>query len=135
MSGLFVFQSPFRFQVWPKTKTLQIVPDSFASTYPLMVSSTSPREAFLACPLSPPWNLPFFTADSTLSSPCPGYDPPLSRPRSSLAHLGSLPPYNLVLWTDGSVPFPLGKGDSGILANCSLRDTEATLSLWASPIC
>ena len=30
------------------------------------------------------------------------------------------PPYDLVLWTDGSVPFPFGKHGSGVLANCSL---------------
>ena len=29
-------------------------------------------------------------------------------------------PHDLVLWTDGSVPFPLGKGSSGVFANCSL---------------
>ena len=32
-----------------------------------------------------------------------------------------------MLWTDGSVPFPFGKGGSGVLANCSLCGTEATL--------
>ena len=35
-----------------------------------------------------------------------------------LAHLDSLPPNHLVLWTDGSVPF--GGGGSGVLANFSL---------------
>ena len=30
---------------------------AFASTHPLMLPSTSPREAILACPPSPPWNL------------------------------------------------------------------------------
>ena len=33
-----------------------------------MLPSTSPRRAFLACPPSPPWNLLFFTVESTLSS-------------------------------------------------------------------
>ena len=41
------------------------------------------------------------------------------------------PPHDLVLWTDGSVPFPFGKGGSGVLANCSLCGTEATLSFSA----
>ena len=40
-----------------------------------------------------------------------------------------------MLWTDGSVPFPLGKGGSGVLANCSLCGTEATLSFSAGPVC
>ena len=37
----------------------------------------------------------------------------------------------MVLWTDGSVPFPFGKGSSGVLANCSLCGIEATLSFLA----
>ena len=49
--------------------------------------------------------------------------------RSALAHLDSIPPYDLVLWTDGSVPFRFGKGGSGVLANCSLRGHSATRSL------
>ena len=36
-------------------------------------------------------------------------------------------------WTDGS--FPFGKGDSGVLANCSLCGTEATLSFSAGLVC
>ena len=39
---------------------------AFASTHPLMLSSTSHREALLACLLFPRWNLPSFTAESTL---------------------------------------------------------------------
>ena len=45
------------------------------------------------------------------------------------------PAYDLVLWTDGSVPFPFGKDGSGILANCSLCDIEATLFFSAGPVC
>ena len=41
----------------------------------------------------------------------------------------------MVLWTDGSVSFPFGKGGSGVLANCSLCGAEATLSFSAGPIC
>ena len=44
------------------------------------------------------------------------------------------PPHDLVLWTDGSVPFPFGQGGSGVLANCSLCGTEATLSFSAGPV-
>ena len=40
-----------------------------------------------------------------------------------------------MLWTDGSVPFPFGKGGSGVLANCSLCGTEATLSFSAGLVC
>ena len=40
-----------------------------------------------------------------------------------------------MLWTDGSVPFLFGKDGSGVLANCSLCGTEATLSFSAGPVC
>ena len=108
---------------------------AFASTHPLMLPSTSSREALFACPPFPPWNLPSFTVESTLSTPCSRSDPPLSRQGVALAHLDSLPPHDLVLWTDGSVPFPFGKGGSGVLANCSLCGTEATLSFSSGAVC
>ena len=108
---------------------------AFASTHPLMLPSTSPREALLACPPFPPWNLPSFTVDSTLSSLCSRSDPPLSRQGAALAHLDSLLPHDLVLWTDGFVPFAFGKGALGLLANCSLCGTETTLSFSAGPVC
>ena len=47
---------------------------ALASTHPLMLPSTCSREALVACPL---WNLPLFTVESTLSSPCSRSDPPL----------------------------------------------------------
>ena len=40
-----------------------------------------------------------------------------------------------MLWTDGFVPFPFGKGGCGVLANCSLCGTEDTLSFSAGPVC
>ena len=108
---------------------------AFASTHPLMLPSTSPREAFLACPPFPPWNLPSFAVESTLSSPSSRTDILLSRQGAALAHLDSLPPYNLVIWTDGSVPIPFGKGGSGKLANCSLCGTEAIPFFSTGPVC
>ena len=77
----------------------------------------------------------FLTVDSTLSSSCSRSNPPLSRQGAALAHLESLLPHDLVLWTDGSVPSPLGKGGSGVLAHCSLCGTEATLSFLADLVC
>ena len=73
--------------------------------------------------------------ESTLPTPCSRSVPPLSRQGAALAHLDSLPPHDLVLWTDRSVPFPFGKGGSGVLANCSLCGTETTLSFSAGPVC
>ena len=108
---------------------------AFASTHPLMLPSTSSREALLACSSFPPWNLPSFTVESILSSPCSRSDPPHSRQEAALAHLDSLPPHDLVLWTDSSVLFPFGKGGSDVLASCSICGTEATLSFSAGPVC
>ena len=45
------------------------------------------------------------------------------------------PPYDLVLWADGSVPFPFGKNGSGVLANCSICGIEATLFFSTDPVC
>ena len=108
---------------------------ALASTHPLMLPSTSSREALVACPPCPPWNLSSFTVESTLCSPCSRSDPHHSRQGAALVHLDSLSPHDLVLWTDGSDPFPFGKGGSGVLANCSLCGTEATLSFSAGPVC
>ena len=99
-----------------------------------MLPSTCSREALLACSTYPPWNLQSFTVESTYSSSCTRSDPPLSRQGAALAHLDSLSPHDLVLWTDGFVLFLFGKCDSGILDNCSLCGTEATLSFSAGPV-
>ena len=48
---------------------------AFASTHPLMLPSISLREALIAYPSSPTWNLPSFTVWSTISSPCFHIDP------------------------------------------------------------
>ena len=98
---------------------------ALASTHLLMLTSTCSREA-LACPLFAPWNLPSFTMESTLSTPCSHSDPLLSRQGAALAHLDSLPPHDLVLWTEGCVPF--GKGGSGVIAKCFFCGTENILS-------
>ena len=97
-----------------------------------MLSSTSPRGAHLACPSRPPWNLPSLHR---------GVYPflfmlPLSLAKMRLLSTSTLsPPHDLILWTDGSVPFHFDKGGSGILVNCSLCGTEATLSFSAGPVC
>ena len=61
--------------------------------------------------------------------------PPLFRQDAALAYLESLSPHDLVLWADGTVLFPFGKVGPGVLANCSLCVTEATLSFSAGPVC
>ena len=108
---------------------------AFAFTYRLILPSTSSRKALLACYPFPSRNLPSITVEFTLSSSCSRSDLPLTRLGAALTHLDSLPPRDLALWSDGSVPFPFGKSGSGELANCSLCGTEATLSFLAGPIC
>ena len=73
--------------------------------------------------------------ESTLPTPCSCSDPPLSRQGAALTHLDSLP---LMIWYCGQTAlflFLLAKGSSGVLANCSLCGTEATLSFSAGPVC
>ena len=64
---------------------------AFAFIHPLMLPSTSPREALLACPPFPSWYLLFFTVESALFSPCSRFDLFLTRQRAGLAHLNSSP--------------------------------------------
>ena len=108
---------------------------ALTSTHPLILPSTSPREALLACPLFPLWNLLFFAVESTLSSPCSRSGSPLPRQDAALAHLDSFPSHDSVLWTDASALFSFDKGSFGVLANCSLCGTEATLLFSAGLVC
>ena len=95
-----------------------------------MLPSTCSREALVACPPCPPWNLPSFTVESTLSSPCSRSDPPHSRHGAALAHLDSLPPHDLVLWTDGSVPVPFGKAAPAFLPTAHFVALRSLISFW-----
>ena len=85
--------------------------------------------------------LPFLlgiSSRSRWSPPFPLHAPaliPLTLGKVRLSPILTLSPHDLVLWTDGSVPFPFGKGGSGVHANCSLCGTEATLSFSAGPVC
>ena len=74
-----------------------------------MLPSTSSRETLLACHPFPPWNLHFFTMESTLSSPCSRTDLALFCQGATLVRLDSFHPHDPVLWTDSSVPFFLAK--------------------------
>ena len=71
----------FLFQVWPdlgvKPRLRRSSWRAFSSTHPL-IPPMSPREALHALHLFPPWNLPSFTVESTLSSLFSRSDPPLS---------------------------------------------------------
>ena len=69
--------------------------------------------------------LPFFTVEFTLSFLYPPSDLPRSRQGAALSYLASLPPHDLVLWTDSSVPFR--KGGSDVFAGCSLFVAPKTI--------
>ena len=103
---------------------------AFASTHPFMIPSASLREVLFAFLFSLPWNLPSFTVEFTLSSRSDSY---LSHQVAALAHVDSLPPHDLVLWTNDSVPFRFEKGGSGVLANCFLCGHSFLFS--ANPVC
>ena len=60
---------------------------------------------------------------------------PLSVTKVRLVPTLTLFSHDLVLWTDGSVPFPYGKSSSRVLATSFLCGTEATLSFSAGPVC
>ena len=99
-----------------------------------MLPSTCSREALLACPPCPPWNLPLFTVESTLSTPRFRSDFPLSRQGAALAHLDSLP---LMIWCfelTALFLFLLVRA-APAFSNCSLCGTETTLSFSAGPVC
>ena len=139
MSGPFVSQFPFPFQVWPDLEWNQDSADRPGELLrPLTCSCflllDLERLFLLTLPfllgicLRSRWSPPFPPHALALISRC------LVKVRLSL--ILTFFPHDLVLWTDGSVPFPFGKGGSGVLANCSLNGTEATLiSFSAGPVC
>ena len=94
---------------------------AFASAHPLLLPSTSPMEALLACPPFPPWNLPLFTVESTNTFPCSCSDPPLTRQGAALAHLESL---LLIIWYSGQMALFLFFWQRAAPGSCQL------LSLW-----
>ena len=91
-----------------------------------MLPSLCSREALLACPPCPPWNLPSFTVESTLSFPCSRSDPPLSRQGAALAHLDSLPP---MIWYFGQTALFLF-----LLARAALAFLPTALSVALRPL-
>ena len=71
---------------------------AIASTHPLMLPPTSTREALLACPPFPPWNLPSFIVKFTLSASCSRSDP-LSLAKVRLSP--TLTSFPLINWYSG----------------------------------
>ena len=107
---------------------------AFASIHPLMLPSTFPREVLLARPYSPPWN-PLLSL----------WSPPfslhalalifffLTKMRLSLTL--TLSPLSIWCFRLTALFLFFGKYGSGVLANCSLCGTDATLSFSAGLAC
>ena len=91
-----------------------------------MLPSTSPREALLACPPSPPWNLPSFTVESTFSSPHSCSDPlsPAKVPVSLTLTLS-----HFTIWC-----FRLTTQFLFLLAKVALADLPTALSVALKPL-
>ena len=137
MSGLIISQPPFPFQVWPDLKWNQDSADRpgellrhLTCLYFLLLPLG--RLFFLALPflLKPAF---FYYGVHPLLSMFPLWSPSFSSRCGSRSPWLSAP-YDLVLWTDGFISFPFGEGGSGVLTNCSLCNTEATLSFSAGPV-
>ena len=75
-----------------------------------------------------------FIPKPTLSTPCSSSILLFSRQDAVLSHLGSLPSYDFVIFTNGTISFLFRKGGSGILANCSVCGAEAIPSYSSSPV-
>ena len=118
--------SYFRFgQTWSETKTLQIHLGTFGSSKLFVLSPTSRREVLFACPPLH-WNPSFFIVEPTLLPPHAPALTLLFFPKVWLSLTSTLS--HLPIWIYGSVSFPFGKCDSGILANCSLCGAASILS-------
>ena len=68
--------------------------------------------------------------ESTLSSPSSRSDTPLYCQGTALAYLDSLPPYDLLIWTNGSVPFSFGKGGLTYLPTAFFVALRLVLSFY-----
>ena len=91
-----------------------------------MLPSTCSRDALLACPPFPPWNLPSFTVESTLSSPCFHCNSFFSCQGAALAHLDSLP---LMIWCFEQIVLFLF-----LLAKAALTFLPTALSVALRPL-
>ena len=101
-----------------------------------MLPSTSPREALLACPPSPTWNLPSFTVWSPPLPPHALVLILLSLAKVQLLLILTLSP--LMIWYSKLTAlflFLLAKAALAFLPDFFLCGTEATLSFSAGPVC
>ena len=91
----------------------------------------SPRESLITCPPFPPWSTIHFTVSPFIPD-CTGSS--TARLQIALNRLSSLPPSDIQVWTDGSVPSLFGPGGAGVYATCSKCNTSHSLSFSSGPI-
>ena len=83
------------------------------------------------CPPFPPWTATHFTVSPFISD-CT--DNSTARLQSASSRLSSLPPSDIQVWTDGSVPSLFGPGGAGVYVTCSKCNTSNSLSFSTGPI-
>ena len=83
------------------------------------------------CPPFPRGTATYFTVSHFIPD-CTGNS--TARLQSASNRLSSLPPSNIQLWTDGSVPSLFGPGNAGVYVTCSKCHTSNSLSFSTGPI-
>ena len=91
----------------------------------------SPRETLIMCPPFPPWTATHFTVSPFIPD-CTGNS--TARLQSAASRLSSLPPSDIQVWTDGSVPSLFSPGGAGVYVTCSKCNTSNSLSFSTGPI-
>jgi len=102
--------------------TTQIKEETLLAILLFNTGKPGPQRKTDLVPTHSPLNPPNFTV-TTFIEGCSRSDP--GRSDTVADFLWSLPTTDVVVWTDGSVPSPLGAGDAGIHAvrrRCSLGD-------------
>ena len=82
-------------------------------------------------PPFPPWTATHFTV-SPIIPDCTSNS--TARLQSASSRLSSLPPSDILVWTDGSVPSLFGPGGAGVYVTCSKCNTSSSLSFSTGPI-
>ena len=94
-------------------------------------SLPSPRETLITCPPFSPWSTTHFTVSPFIPD-CTGNS--TARLQTASSRLSSLPPSDIQVWTDGSVPSLFGPGGAGVYVTCSKCNTSNSLSFFSGPI-
>ena len=94
-------------------------------------SLPSPRETLIMCPPFPSWTATHITVSPFIPD-CTGNS--TARLQSASNRLSSLPPSDIQVWTDGSVPSLFGPGSAGVYVTCSKCNTSYSLSSSTGPI-